>query len=101
GHVLAAVERDNYAATRHQIYKALECRLHCIQISVNIGVIELHVRQDQRIREVMQKFRPLVEKRCVVLIAFHDKGARGLELKARSKILGRAEILRAAAPPST
>ena len=39
---LPCIERDNPAASRHQIDQALERRLHCLEIFVNVGMVELN-----------------------------------------------------------
>ena len=77
-------------AARDKIDEALECSLHCFEIGVDIGVIELNVREDQRVRKVVQKLRALVEEGGVVFVAFNDEGARGTQLKAGAEVLRNA-----------
>ena len=75
------------AAARHQIDEPLECDLHRFEIGVDVGVVELNVREDQRVGKVVQKLRPLVEEGRVVFVAFEDEGARGTKLKAGAEVL--------------
>ena len=86
GNVRAAVEGHNEAAARHEIHEALECSLDGIEIGINIGVVEFDVREDQRVRKVVQKLGALVEEGGVVLVAFDDEGARGAQLKAGAEV---------------
>ena len=44
-----------------------------VEVGVNIGVVELDVVDDQRVRAVVQELRSLVEERGVVLIALDDE----------------------------
>src|SRR5580704_13391322 len=54
-YIFAAVVSDDEAAARNEIHKALKGGLHCLQIIVNICVVELDVSENQRIGEVVQK----------------------------------------------
>jgi len=80
-HVRVAVKGHNQAPARHQVHQPLEGRLHCFQIRVNVGVVELHVGQNQRVGKIMQELRSLVEEGRIVFVALHDEGARGPELE--------------------
>ena len=44
-----------------------------IQISIDVCVIELDGRQHQGPGTVVEKLRPLVEERAVILVALHDE----------------------------
>ena len=88
--VLAAVVGNNDAATRHQVHQPLECCLHRLKIGINIRVIELHVRKNQRIGKVVQKLWAFVEESSVVLVAFDDEGARGPQLKTGFEVFSHA-----------
>ena len=87
--VLASIGNDE-AAARDKIDEALECGFHRFEIRVDVGVIELDMSEDQRVREVVEKFRAFVEEGGVVLVAFDDEGARGAKLKAGAEVLGHA-----------
>jgi hypothetical protein len=65
GDIRAAVVGHNQPAARHQIHKPLECGLDRFQVRVNIGVIELDVREDERIGKVVQELLgPCRKRRC-------------------------------------
>jgi hypothetical protein len=44
-----------------------------IEVAVDVGVVELDGRDDERARTVVQKLRGLVEEGRVVLVAFDDE----------------------------
>src|SRR5271167_2981375 len=67
--ILAAIERHNPSTPGNQVNKAFERSLDSIQVRINVSMIKFHMRQNRRIRKVMQKLRSLVEERRVVLIA--------------------------------
>src|SRR5215469_16898164 len=90
GHIVAAIEGDEQAAARHEIDEALEGSLDGAEVCVDVGVVELNVSEDQRVREVVQELRTLVEEGGVVLVALDDEGPRGAELKAGSEVLSYA-----------
>src|SRR5882762_6323228 len=73
GNALAGIERDDPASPWYQVHEPLERRLDRIQILVDISVIEFHRGQDDRIGEIVEEFRPLVEERGVVLVPFKDE----------------------------
>jgi hypothetical protein len=75
---------------RNQVHQPLEGRLHRAEVRVDVGVVELHVGQNQPIGKIMQKFGPFVEEGCVVFVALHDEGARGPKLKAGAEVLRHA-----------
>ena len=72
GHIGAAVVGHDEAAARNQVHEPLECGLHRFEIGVDVGVIELHVGEDQRVGKVVQELRSLVEEGRVVLVAFDE-----------------------------
>ena len=76
-----------FAPPRHQIYQPLERRLHRIEVAVNIGVIELHVRQNQRVGKVVHELRTLVEEGRIVLVALQNEGLPLAKLKTGAEIL--------------
>src|SRR4051794_34717066 len=72
-HVLAAVKCDEKSAARNEIDQPPECRLDCIEIGIDIRMIELNMRQDQCGRKVVEELRSLVEKGGVVLVTLNDE----------------------------
>ena len=49
--------------------------LHRLFVGEDVGVVELHRREDDRARVVVQELRPLVEERGVVFVALDDERA--------------------------
>ena len=89
-HVWATVISLNDAAAWDKIHQPLERGLHGVKVDVDVCVVELDRRQDQPIREIVEKLWALVEEGRIVLIALEDEGARGAKLEARGKVLGHA-----------
>ena len=67
------VTDQKQTVARHQVHEPSEREQHGIEIGVNIGVIELDVVDDGDVWQILQKFRTLVEKGAVVLVAFDDE----------------------------
>jgi len=84
-HRLQPHRRLRSSPARNEIHQALECRLHGVEIFVDVGVIELDGSQNHRVGKVVQELRSLVEKSRVVLIAFHDEVLASAEMKARAQ----------------
>ena len=57
-----SVKGDDASSPGDKIHQALKCSLHCVQIFVDIGVVEFHGGQDGRVRKVVQELRSLVEE---------------------------------------
>ena len=75
-HVTYAIvpdSRHDSSVGRHRRHELTKCRLHVIEVTIDISMIELDRRQDQGVRMVMKEFGRLVEKRRVVLVALDDK----------------------------
>src|SRR6185437_488473 len=90
-HVFARVERDETAAARDEIDHALECSLHGFEIGVDVGVVELDMREDCRVRKIMQELWPLVEEGGVILVALKDEWPCAvLHVEAGAEIFGDA-----------
>ena len=85
-HVRASVIRDDEAAAWDEIDEALEGSFDSFEVGVDVGVVELNVREDERGGKVVQKLGALVEERGVVLVTFKDEVVRGAELEARAKV---------------
>ena len=84
------VEGDDATAARDQIHEALECGLDCVEILVDVGVIELDGGEDDGVGKVVQELRSLVEEGGVVLVAFEDEVLALAEVKAGAEIFGDA-----------
>ena len=69
-----------------RLTRRLNARLDGVEIGVDVGVIELDVGEDERVRKVVEELRALVEEGGVVLVAFDDEGARGAQLKAGAEV---------------
>ena len=83
---LALSPGDNAPVARHEVYQAPELQLDGRKIFVNVGVIKFQRRDDDFLRMVVQKFRRLVAKRGVVLVAFQDKVVAAAEAEAAAKV---------------
>ena len=83
----AAVVGDDEAAARDEIDEALESNLDGFEIGIDVGVVELNVRENERCGKVMEEFRAFVEEGCIVLVALEDEVAGGAELKACAEVL--------------
>ena len=90
GDVVAAVVGHDNAAARNQIDEALEGGFDGVEIAINVGVVELHVGEDERVGKVVEEFGAFVKKCGVVLVAFDDEGLRGAKLEARAEVLRNA-----------
>src|ERR1700678_4262154 len=89
-HICAAIKGNYAPAPWNQIHEPLESCLHRFEVGVNVGMIELDVSENERIRKVVQKCWALVEEGCVILVALDDKSTRGPQMKAGSEVLGNA-----------
>src|ERR1700679_3546607 len=85
--ILAAIKSNNASTPRNKIDETLESSLHSRKIGVDIRVIEFDVRKNKRVRKVVQKLRPLVEKCGVILVAFEQKWPRLTHHKAGAEVL--------------
>src|SRR5271155_5445998 len=85
-HVGAAVVGDDAATARNQIDQATKRSLYRGEVVVDVGVVKLHMGQDQGIRKVVHELRTLIEKGGVVLVAFEDKGLSRTNMKAGAEI---------------
>src|SRR5579872_1577309 len=83
---LARIECNDAATARHQIHQSLERGFYGVEIFINIGVIKLNRRQDDRVGEIVQKLRTLIEESRVVLIAFEDEVFALSQLEAAAKV---------------
>src|SRR5262249_10073946 len=74
GACTGAVAADQQeSAARHKVDQAPEGEHHCVEIFVNVRVIELDVVDDGDVRKVLEKLGRLVEKGAVVLVALDDE----------------------------
>src|SRR6201998_2163060 len=86
-HVVAAFKGNKQAATWHKIYQAFERHLHRFEIGIDVRMIKIDMREDHRIREVVQELWPLVEEGCVVFISLDDESVRWPKLEAGAEVL--------------
>src|SRR5262249_38815657 len=85
--IAAAVPSDNAATARNQVHQSFERRLHCVEVFIDVRVIEFDRGKDHRIRKVVQKLRPFVPERGIVLVAFDDEVFAIADTKAALEIL--------------
>jgi hypothetical protein len=69
------VAGDQQAARRQPVHQAPEGALHVREVPVDVGVVELDVREHRGNGPVVQELRPLVEEGGVVLVALDDDPA--------------------------
>jgi hypothetical protein len=62
--------RHEQAAARDHVHEAHERGLHGGDVRIDVGVVVLHVVDDGDVGHVVDELGPLVEKRCVVFVAF-------------------------------
>src|ERR1044071_2607203 len=90
-YVLVVSVCDDESVAWYEVYEALKRQLDLVQRVKNIRVIELDIVNNERRRQVMEKFRALIEKGSVVFIAFeHNELAFGARLISLSKIFRNA-----------
>ena len=87
-HVRAVPTCNQPSIARNKIHEATKREFHCVQIIVNVCMIELDIVDDGKFGQVVHELRPLIEICRVVFIAFDD------EVLAVSNPKARAEILR-------
>ena len=59
-----------------------------LEVAIDVGVVELDRGQDRALRPVVEKLRPLVEKRGVVLVALDHEIAARAEPVVGAEVLG-------------
>src|SRR6202521_2773773 len=84
---IARIKGDNPSTSLHEIHEPLERRFHCVEIFVDIRVIEFNRSKNQRIRKVVQKLRTLIEECGVILVAFQNKMLAFAQPKTAAEIL--------------
>ena len=89
-HSIAAIVSHQPPAPRNQVDEPHEGGFHGTYVGINIGVIELHVRQDRAGRKIVQELRTLIEESCVVLVSLDHKRQRRPHPKARPEVLRHA-----------
>ena len=77
-------------ALRNQIDEARELKPYCVQVRVNIGMVELYVSHYRHIGEVVHEFRALIKKSGVVFVALHDERRASFHPIAGSKVFRNA-----------
>src|ERR1051326_2851925 len=79
---IASIESYDSATARDQVHQPFERSLNCLEVPVNIGVIELHRSQNDAVGKIMQEFRAFIEEGGVVFVAFENEVLAVAELKA-------------------
>src|SRR6476469_8738858 len=79
--------RDDDSILRNEIDEPREGKLVRLFIAIDVGVIELDVVYDRRVRKVVPHLRTLVEVRRVVLVGLDH------EILGVGEPVGRSEIL--------
>ena len=79
--------RDQDSVLRNEVDEARERELVRLLVAIDVGVIELDVVDDRRVRQVVPHLRTLVEVRGVVLVSLND------EIMRARKSIGRPEVL--------
>ena len=59
-----------------------------VEVAIDVGMVELDRGQDRAVRPVVEKLRPLVEKRGVVLVALDHEVATRAEPVVGAEVLG-------------
>ena len=77
---------NQHAAPGNQIYQALECGLHLIEIAIDVGMVELDGCKDQAVGKIVQKLGSLIKEGGVVFVAFEDELWPAAELKRAAKV---------------
>ena len=72
-HVRVVAVRHDHVARRDLLHAVAERFDDRVEVRVDVGVIELDVVQQERVRVVVQKLRTFVEERRVVFVAFDDE----------------------------
>src|SRR5207247_2730480 len=77
-------------ALRNQIDEARELKPDCVQVRINISMVELDVSHYRHIGEVVHEFRALIKKSGVVFVALHDERRASFHPIAGSKVFRNA-----------
>ena len=92
--------RTNPAASRNQIHQPAKLQRDRREIGINIRVIEFERSENQFVRMVVQKFRPVIEECGIVFVAFDDEFFAAAEpVAAIAKIRGHAANQKIGTPP--
>jgi len=81
------VKGDDASAPGNEIDEAAKGSLHGIKIEIDVGVVKLNMRENQRVRKVVHELRPFIKEGRVVFIALNDESLAGLVLKAGAEVL--------------
>src|SRR5438128_883728 len=85
---------EQQAAARYQIDKAAEREHDCVDVAVDVRMVELDIVDDRHVRQILQELGRLIEKRAVILVSLDDELASAAEAVARTAV---AEVRRDAA----
>jgi hypothetical protein len=79
--VLVVAVRDDDVARLDLLHCLAEGGDDRVEVGVDVGVVELDVVHEERVRVVVEELRALVEERRVVLVAFDHEIGAGSELE--------------------
>src|SRR5579863_597396 len=88
---LSPIEADDPSAFGNKINQSLKGRFYCVEIFVDVGMVELDRSKDDGVRKIVQELRTFVEERCVIFVSLKN------EVSALSQLKATAEVLRDAA----
>src|SRR6185503_16732439 len=86
-HIRAVPTGNQPAVLRNEIHETTKSQLHCIQIAIDIGVVEFDVIDDRELGQVVHELRTFVEVSSVVLVRFDDEVITVSHTEAAAEIL--------------
>ena len=69
----AFLEGNDSPASGDEVYQAFEGGLNCVEVFVDVGMVEFHRGEDDGVWKIVEKLGALVEEGGVVLAAFEDE----------------------------
>ena len=89
-HVRVVAVRDDRAVRGHERDAGAERGLHRVEVGVEVRVVELDRREDERPRRVVEELRPLVRVGRRVLVALDDERRPAAERGGAREVRGLA-----------
>ena len=80
---------QNHAGPGHDPQQVPEAALYILQITKNIGMVELQIVQRHDLRAIVDKLAALVEKGRVILVALDDKGRPSAQARPTRQVARR------------
>ena len=71
--VLVSAIANDLSASRDHAQQLMELPKNCVHIRIDIGVVVFEIIENERARPVVNKLRPLIEKRGVIFIRLDNK----------------------------